>query len=474
MKILPVRNPRSGEYDYQITPPTAEELAARCAALRQGQAHWQAIEIERRIAALQAWKVALQEARAAIVTALVADTGRLNESVLELDSLLGMIDRWCRQAPGLLAPGERRDTAIPSIQLSNAFVPYQLVGVISPWNFPLLLALIDAIPALLAGCAVMVKPSEITPRFIEPLVRTITTVPDLRDALAFIPGAGETGATLIEHVDLVCFTGSVPTGRKVAEAAARRFIPAFLELGGKDPAIVLEGADLERAASAILWGAVVNCGQSCLSIERVYVAEPILAPFVERLAAKAQRLGLAYPTLESGVIGPIIAERQVDVIAAHLCDAVIQGAAVHGGGVIEEHGGGRWCRPTVLTKVDHSMLIMREETFGPVIPVMSFHSVAEAIHLANDTTYGLSAAVFAATEAEARAVAEHLEAGAISINDAALTALMHEGAKNAFKFSGLGGSRMGPAALKRFMRQKALLINTSTGPDPWWFKMSEE
>jgi acyl-CoA reductase-like NAD-dependent aldehyde dehydrogenase len=466
---LNVRNPRSGKIDYWITPPTPEQLAAECTRLREAQINWQQGGLEQRIEALQQWKQALLSKKDELTKALVGDTGRLSVSVLEIDSFMSGIDRWCRLAPELLAKEDEKATAIPFIRLQQEFVPYSLVGVISPWNFPLLLSTIDTIPALLAGCAVIVKPSEIAPRFIQPLIETIASVPKLRDILAYVEGAGDTGAALIESVDLVCFTGSVATGRKVAEAAARRFIPTFLELGGKDPAIALASADLELATSAILWGSVVSTGQSCLSIERIYVAEAIFDNFVEKLVEKAQRLPLAYPSLEDGQIGPIIAERQADIIAEHLSDAVDKGAVVHCGGLIEELDGGFWCRPTVLTHVNHSMKVMTEETFGPIMPVMPFSTVEEAIALANDTIYGLSAAVFAGTQAEALEVARHIDAGAININDAGLTAIMHEAEKNAFKFSGMGGSRMGPAALKRFMRKKAFLIKSGSFPDPWWF-----
>jgi len=468
---LNVRNPRSGKVDYWITPPTAEQLAAECTRLREAQISWQQGGLEQRIEALQQWKQALLSKKDELTKALVGDTGRLSVSVLEIDSFISGIDRWCRLAPELLAKEEEKATAIPFIRLQQEFVPYSLIGVISPWNFPLLLSTIDTIPALLAGCAVIVKPSEIAPRFIQPLIETIASVPELRDVLAYVEGAGDTGAALIEHVDLVCFTGSVATGRKVAEAAARRFIPTFLELGGKDPAIALASADLELATSAILWGSVVSTGQSCLSIERVYVAESIFDNFVEKLVEKAQRLPLAYPSLDDGQIGPIIAERQADIIAEHLRDAVEKGAVVRCGGKIEELDGGFWCRPTVLTQVNHSMKVMTEETFGPIMPVMPFSTVEEAIALANDTIFGLSAAVFAGTQTEALEVARHIDAGAININDAGLTAIMHEAEKNAFKFSGMGGSRMGAAALKRFMRKKAFLIKTGSVPDPWWFNI---
>ncbi len=468
-KAIEVRNPRTGKYDYVIIPPPPKLLAQQCNRQRRAQKNWHQIGLAGRIEALKQWKQAINSGRDKLTEALVADTGRLSISELEIDSFLSNIDRWCNLAPKLLEETEK-ETTIPFIKLQQSAVPYPLVGVISPWNFPLLLSTIDTLPALLAGCAVIVKPSEIAPRFMAPLLTTINAVPQLRDVLIFVEGGGETGADLIENVDLVCFTGSVATGRKVAEAAAKRFIPAFLELGGKDPAIVLESANLELATSAILWGSVVNTGQSCLSIERIYVAESIFGMFVEKLIAKAQRLQLAYPNVDSGEIGPIIAEKQAAIISSHLLDAIEKGAIIHCGGKVEDNGGGWWCRPTVITQVDHSMKVMTDETFGPLMPVMPFSTVEEAVNLANDTIYGLSAAVFAESEEKALAVAQQLDAGGISINDAALTALIYEGEKNSFKFSGLGGSRMGPAALTRFMRKKAFLVKTKSIPDPWWFE----
>ncbi|MBD2387045.1 aldehyde dehydrogenase family protein [Cylindrospermum sp. FACHB-282] len=471
-KPIEVRNPRTGKYDYVIIPPPPKLLAQQCNRIRRAQVSWQQIGIEGRIEALQQWKQVILSGREQLTEALINDTGRLSISILEIDSFLSSIDRWCGLAPQLLQEFAK-NTAIPFIALQQTSVPYPLVAVISPWNFPLLLSTMDTIPALLAGCAVIVKPSEIAPRFVAPLMTALNTVPKLRDVLTFVEGAGQTGAALIENVDLVCFTGSVETGRRVAEAAAKNFIPAFLELGGKDPAIVLESANLELATSAILWGSVVNTGQSCLSIERIYVAESIFEKFYHQLVAKASRLQLAYPTIESGEIGPIIAENQAAIINEHLQDAASKGAVIHCGGKVEELGGGWWCRPTVLTEVDHSMEVMTEETFGPIMPVMPFSTVEEAVHLANDSIYGLSAAVFAKSEELALEVAQQIDAGAISINDAALTAIMHEGEKNAFKFSGMGGSGMGATALKRFMRKKSFLIKTNSIKDPWWFNHQE-
>lgn len=465
-----VRNPRTGKVDYWINPPTNEQLKEICDRLRIAQISWYQEGLESRIQALQNWQQVLLSHKEDLTKALVTDTGRLSESILEISSLISNIDRWCKQAPELLSNQDEKITAIPFIKLQQEYVPYSLVGVISPWNFPLLLSNIDAIPALLAGCAVIIKPSEITPRFVKPLLETIKLVPKLSEVLTYVEGAGNIGAALIAHVDIICFTGSVETGTKVAASAAQRFITSFLELGGKDPAIVLESADVELATSALLWGSVVNTGQSCLSIERIYVAATIFDSFVEKLVEKAQKLKLNYPDLETGEIGPIIAARQAQIIAEHLQDAVEKAAIIHCGGVVEELEGGFWCLPTVLTKVNHSMKVMTAETFGPIMPVMPFSSIEEVIQLTNDTIYGLSAAVFAGSETEAIAVAQNIDVGAISINDAGLTAFIHEGEKNSFKYSGLGGSRMGTASIKRFLRKKAFLVKTQTVPDPWWFK----
>ncbi len=407
--------------------------------------------------------------RDAVIAALSVDTGRRSESVLEADLLAPAIDRWCRIADELFSEREKKSSTVPFIEIEQALVPYPLVGVISPWNFPLLLSTIDSIPALMAGCAVVVKPSEVTPRFMVPLQASIDEVPLLREVFAYIAGDGATGAELVQNADLICFTGSTTTGQKVYRAAAERFIPVFLELGGKDPAIVLASADLELATSSLLWGSVVNAGQSCLSIERIYVEDSIYPQFVQRLVEKTQQLRLAFPDYDSGQIGPIIAATQAGIIAEHLRDAVAKGATVLTGGQIEQHGGGEWCFPTVLVDVHPDMKVMSEETFGPIMPIMPFHGIAEAIALANSTVYGLSGAIFAGTNEEAISIGRQIQGGAISINDSALTAIIHEGEKNSFKMSGLGGTRMGPAAIKRFMRQKAFLIKNQPIASPWWF-----
>ncbi|GAA0708488.1 aldehyde dehydrogenase family protein [Dactylosporangium roseum] len=463
-----VRDPRTGRVERLLAPPSPERLRELVAGLRAAQPAWLALGTDGRAAALHAWADELAAAAEPLTAALLADTGRQYESAMEAGQVVAMARRWADAAGDLLTPVTMPSRVVPGIALETGPRPYPLVGVISPWNFPLLLGLIDAIPALAAGCAVIVKPSEVTPRFIAPLRDTILRVPALRDVVRVVEGAGDVGAALIPMVDAVCFTGSVPTGRLVGAAAAAVFIPAFLELGGKDPAIVLPGTDLERASSALLWGAVANAGQSCLSIERIYVHKSIADELVRLLIAKADQVTLAWPEPGDGMLGPLIDPVQAGIIEAQLADAVAKGATVHSGGVIEEHGGGRWIRPTVLTGVSQDMAIMQEETFGPILPVATFDTVEQAVALANDSAFGLSGAVFGPDEEAAAAVARRLDVGAVSINDAALTALIHEGEKNSFRGSGLGGSRMGAASIRRFVRKQTLITNHSPTRDPWW------
>ena len=460
MNTISVRNPRTGDIDAWITPPSGEDLDAICARLRAAQPGWASERIEARMQRLLRWADALEADLDKIAAALEVDTGRRRVARLEVQGAIASIRGWAAAAPGLVPKADwLQGRSNPQLKHSGQYVPYGLVGVISPWNFPLTLSLIDAIPALAAGCAVMVKPSEVTPRFVEPLSRTIEQA-GLSDLLVFTPGAGETGRAVIERVDLVCFTGSVPTGRKVAAAAAQRLIPAFLELGGKDPLIITEAADLNLAVTAALRGSVVSTGQACQSIERIYVARPLHDAFLAKLIAGAEAVRLNWPNVEEGEMGPLIFDKQAEIIAAQIEDARSKGAVIHAGGRIETHGGGRWIRPTVISNVDHAMSVMTEETFGPILPVMAFDTIEEAVRLANDTVYGLSAAVFAGTLEEAEAIARKLDAGAVSLNDAALTALFYEAEKQSFKASGLGPSRMGAAGLTRFFRRKALIANT--------------
>ncbi len=467
---MKIKNPRTGQYYYEIFPPTFEELSIKTKSMREAQLGWNESGVEHRIKVLQAWKEVVNLYKDELVDAICMDTGRKWETILEVDLVASSIDRWSNISREFFSITERKTSSIPFLEIEKGYEPYSLVGVISPWNFPLLLSLIDTIPALLAGCAVIVKPSEITPRFIEVLQKTINQVPDLLGILNYVEGGAETGAQLCKLTDIICFTGSTETGKKVYQSACDNFIPVFLELGGKDAVIVTETADIERATSAILWGSVANAGQSCLSIERIYVHRNVYHQFLSRLVGKANLLQLAYPTMSSGQIGPIISEKQVAIIDNQLEDAFKKGAILKTGSKkCEELGGGYYCRPTILINVTHDMKVMTQETFGPIMPVMIYNTVEQAIEYANGTQYGLSGAVFAGTEEEAMKIARKMQCGAVSINDAALTAVMHEGEKNSFKMSGIGGTRMGSSAIKRFMKQKAYLINAKGVKDPWWF-----
>ncbi len=459
-RTMHARNPRTGARDYAFMAADEAEVAEACQALRQAQPAWAALSVDARFEVLERFAEAVERHQDALAEAVSADTGRWLMALSETRSVRPALARWRRYAPEVLTETRARSQAIPGIHYAQQLVPYPVVGVISPWNFPLLLSLIDALPALVAGCSVAIKPSEVTPRFAAPLARAIAEVPELAGVLKLLPGDGVTGAALVEQVDLICFTGSVATGRKVGEACARAFIPAFLELGGKDPAIVLASADPQRAAETILRASVLATGQACQSLERVYVHESLYQPFVSHLVAQARQVELSTPDIHRGTVGPLIFERQADIIAGQLADALARGAELHCGGEIEHHGGGLWIRPTVLTGVTHEMQIMTEETFGPIMPVMAFASEAEAIRLANDSDYGLSAAVFAGSVEEGERVGRQIEAGGISINDGSLTAQVFEAEKHSFRLSGLGGSRMGPAGLARFFRKKALFLQT--------------
>jgi succinate-semialdehyde dehydrogenase/glutarate-semialdehyde dehydrogenase len=459
MRKLAVRNPRTGQMDAECLAFDTKDIGEVASRLRAGQRAWAALGITERANRLNLLADCLLASKPSLLASLETDTGRRRIAGIEIEGVAASLRAWAAQAEQLLPQAWTPGRSMPHLRHRPQFIPYPLVGVISPWNFPLTLSMIDTIPALLAGCSVIIKPSEVTPRFADPLRAAIDTA-GLSDILGLATGDGATGAGVVETVDAICFTGSVATGRKVALAAAARLIPAFLELGGKDPLIILAGADIEQATDAALRGSVLSTGQACQSIERIYVARDIYDTFTNRLIEKARTVRLNWPDIATGDIGPIIFDRQAAILAEHIRDAVVCGAEVRTGGTIETLGGGLWLRPTVLTGVSHDMKVMTEETFGPILPVMPFDTVEEAIKLANDTEYGLSAAVFAATLEEAEAVAEQIEAGAVSLNDAALTGLFYEAEKHAFKASGIGGSRMGPAGLQRFLRRKALIANT--------------
>jgi acyl-CoA reductase-like NAD-dependent aldehyde dehydrogenase len=460
-RVRSVLNPRTGQVDYEFTIMPDEELVATCSRLRKNQEQWAAKPLASRIEVMLAWADQLEAHRDAIFEAESIDTGYSKMAQMSLNIVVGNIRGWCKQAPSVLKSAERSgSTFVPIITYQTYLRPYPLLGVISSWNAPLHLSAIDFIPALLAGSAAIVKPSSVTPRFVAPVMDSIKAVPELAKVLTYVLGDGQLGQRMTELVDIICFTGSVENGRKVGEACARNFIPVFLELGGKDPLIVTATADLERAATAALRGSIGNTGQVCFSVERIYVDAKVHDKFVDILAAKAAKIEFNYPDPKKGEMGPFISMGQADIVDRQLDDAVAKGAKIVVGGKSQTLGGGRYMPATVLTNVTHDMIVMKEETFGPLMPIVKFTTEEEAVRLANDSNYGLSAAVIAGTEEEAMKIALQLDAGTINVQDVCLTfAKTLDVETNATKLSGIGGARTGPASILRFVKKRSYLTN---------------
>ena len=455
MNTIQVRNPRTGENDYSFEATSSDEISNIVAELKQNQPSWASKSVDERADVLDQWAKMVAESDE-LLEALIADTGRYFICTGEVAQLTKMVPGWRALGNRVFSEQEPLQSTVPSVTYTHQYKAFEVVGIIGPWNFPFLITLIDLIPALMAGSTVIVKPSEITPRFIKPIQDIIEKIPELHKVCRFVQGGGQTGQDLIENVDALCFTGSVKTGKLVYESGARNFIPVYAELGGKDPVIITEHADPIDSARIVLRASVQATGQACQSIERVYVHKSIAEKFTESLAQQASDVTLNYPDVRQGHIGPLIFDKQADIIADHLQDATEKGATILTGGEIEDHGGGKWVKPTVIKDVDHSMKVMTEETFGPVIPVMAYEKIDNAIDLANDTIYGLSAAVLAGSHEEAADIAKQIDAGAVTLQDCGATTYVFDGEKNWFKLSGIGASRMGEMGMLRFFRKKVL------------------
>jgi len=459
-QILPVQNPRTGQIDYEITSVNSADMQTMASRARTSQSRWLTLGFEGRSTALRRFADILENNISKIVAALQTDTGRHKIAQQETLGVIGSLRGWSTLAETLMPKNDWvQGRSKPHMKHCNDYVPYSLIGVISPWNFPMTLSFIDAIPALMAGACVIIKPSEITPRFADALTPLIAEA-GLSEILQFAQGGGATGAILVDVVDCICFTGSVSTGRKVAIRAAENLIPANLELGGKDPLIIGPGADIETATALALRASSLATGQACQSIERIYVPREIYTDFTQILAEKAKTVKLTHDNINTGHLGPFIFSTQAEKVMAQIKEAVSKGARILSGGEIERHNGGHWLAPTVLVDVDHSMDVMVEETFGPVLPVMAYDTIEEAIRLANDTTFGLSAGVFAKDIQHAFDIGRHISAGAISLQDGALTGQYFEAGKQSFGRSGLGPSRMGADGFLRFFRKRAFIANT--------------
>jgi succinate-semialdehyde dehydrogenase/glutarate-semialdehyde dehydrogenase len=350
------------------------------------------------------------------------------------------------------------------------YKPVGVVGIISPWNFPWATPLDEVVMAVMSGNTVVLKPSELTPLSALKIAEVFSQAKFPEGVLTVITGDGSTGAALIDGgVNKVMFTGSVETGKKVAEAAAKHLVPTVLELGGKDPMIVLEDANISNAAKAALWGAFANAGQCCASIERCYVQESRAPQFIEEVVRQTRRLRNGQPSEEID-IGAMTSERQLRIVEDHISDAVARGAEVRTGGHRTQHGDGWFHEPTVVSDVDHSMKLMIEETFGPVLPIATFRTDEEAIRLANDTVFGLTATIFTSDIARGRRIAEQIEAGTVMVNEVIYTHALAQTPWGGVKQSGYGRTHGRLGLLEMVTPQHIHVNRTPFLPDLWWFR----
>jgi len=457
---IAVENPATGEQIGAVENMDAARVASLVARARVAQPGWEALGFSARAKLMYGLRHWLVTNRAEVLDTVVAENGKTREDALlaELFYLADSLGFWARHAGKYLADEKVRSHSpfMLGKKLVARYRPIGVVGVIAPWNYPLSLGVGDALPALMAGNSVVIKPSEITPLATEMFVRAALEVGFPEDAFILATGDGATGAALVDCADMIMFTGSTRTGRKVGARCGERLIPCSLELGGKDPMIVLSDADLERAANvAVEWG-MRNSGQICMSVERVYVEEPVYEEFVEKVTAKVGALRQGVPGAVGSVdIGAITFPPQIDKIEAHVKDAVEKGARVTTGGQRRE-GSGRFYEPTVLVDVDHSMSCMTDETFGPTLPIMKVRDEDEAVRLANDSTYGLGSSVFTRDMARGERVARRVAAGVTWINDAIMSFAAQEAPFGGAKESGLG-SRHGKHGIQKYCQEQTIL-----------------
>lgn len=474
---IPVENPATGETIATVPTLGPAEVAELVARARAAQPAWEAVGFEERGRILRrAQKWTLDNADRIIET-IVSETGKTYEDaqLAEIMYAAAAFGFWAKEAAGFLAdePMKSANPLVKGKKLVVRYRPVGVVGVIGPWNFPLTNSFGDCIPALAAGNAVILKPSEVTPLTSLLMAEGLKAcgIPD--DVFQVATGDGATGAALVDGVDFVMFTGSTKTGRKVMERAAKTLTPVGLELGGKDPMIVLADADLERAANAAAYYSMNNGGQVCISVERVYVEAPVHDEFVAKVTDKVKALRQGRSAGPGTVdVGAVTFPPQLDIIDAHVRDAVSKGARVLTGGRASA-GPGRFYEPTVLVDVDHTMSCMTEETFGPTLPIMKVGDAEEALTLANDSPYGLQASVWTKDVRRGEALARRVEAGAVCVNDAQVNYTALELPMGGWKSSGLG-TRHGAAGIRKYTQQQTLLVTRfARKRDPHMFPYSK-
>ena len=468
-------DPATGEEIGRVPSRSAEEVRAAVARAREAQKAWGALSYRERAGiVMRARGIVLAELdEIARLVAREAGKPAAEATAMELVPSLDLMRHFARETERMLRP---QRIPIGQYELMGrrsrlVFRPVGVVGIISPWNFPWATPLDEVVMALMAGNAVVLKPSELTPLVGLKIGDVLGRAGLPAGALEIVTGDGRTGAALVEAgVDKIMFTGSVATGRRVAEAAARNLVPCVLELGGKDPMIVLEDADLAAAARAAVWGAFANCGQACASVERCYVHESVAEEFTERVVAHARALRQGPGGGDEGSydVGAMSSARQREIVEEHLRDAVARGARILAGGGRGREGG-YFMQPTVLAGVDHAMEVMREETFGPVLPLMTFKTEDEAVRLANDSPYGLTASVWTRDIRRGERVAERVEAGTVMVNEVLYTHGIAQTPWGGVKLSGIGTTH-GRAGLLELVHAKHVHTNRlARFHDLWWF-----
>ena len=469
----------SGEVVEQIPAMAPESIPQLMARAREAQKSWAAKSVRQRCGYLRKIRGAIYEHRNEITAAISLETGKPHVEAVFAELLLALdsADFLARQAPEWLRPEAvtHHNIGVKAKSGSLHFQPFGVLAIISPWNYPFSIPMAQILPALVAGNAVLLKPSELTPRVGEVIAKIIVAAGIPTALVQVLQGGGALGAAIIEaNPDKVFFTGSVPTGKRIAEACARRLIPTSLELGGKDAMLVLADADIEIASSAAVWGGFMNCGQTCISIERIYVEDAIAQPFIERCVEKSRKLRLGPPSDRDAEVGPMIRAAQLEKVEEQLRDAVAHGAQIAAGGNRRTELGPTFFEPTVVTNVDQSMQLMREETFGPVIAIRPVKSAGEAVALANDSEFALSASIWTRDAAKGRAIAGQIRAGSVMINDVAsyygITEAPHGGSRS----SGWGRSHSRFGMLEMVQVKYVDVDLLPRTPKSWWFGYNED
>lgn len=456
-RTLEVRAPRDGTVVGTVPVAVPGEVRAVVQRLRTGQQAWSILPVAERVRWMERFRDWIYANEGRITELLGTETGKPRAELgIELSSSLSVLHYYCRHAEEFLRDDTPRASSLVTAlkTLRTRHVAYPIVGVISPWNFPLAMFLWDSIPALLAGAAVVVKPSEHTPLAATAVIDGWAEI-GAPDVFACVNGAGEAGEAVAEAADFVQFTGSTRTGTAIAVKAAAALKPYSLELGGNDPAIVLPDADVDQAAQGIVFNGLLNSGQMCVSVERVYAVEGVYEELVANIVRRVEALRCTPTDGDTDITG-LITPEQLEIVSRHVDDAVTKGAvAVVGGHRLDGNG----YAPTVLVNVDHSMSVMTEETFGPVLPIMKVPDIDEAVRLANDSPFGLSASVWSRDRTRAKEVAERLEVGTVNINDAATHILCHPVPQTGWKTSGVGARFGGRSGMLKFTRSQAITAN---------------